>query len=44
MTSGILWSPPAPSAAPAMAITLSRLITRSATITVLTAPQSLSLP
>ena len=32
ITSGMLWSPPALSAAPAIAITLSRLITRSATM------------
>ncbi len=44
ITSAMLWSPPADSAAPAMAITLSRLITKSATITVLTAPHKRSLP
>ena len=43
MTSGILWSPPAPSAAPAIAMTLSRLITKSATMTVFTAAHNLSL-
>ena len=37
-----IWCCPALSAAPAMAMTLSTLITRSATITVFTAAQSLS--
>ncbi len=44
ITSAMPWPLPDASAAPAIAMTLSTLITKSATITVLTAPHSLSLP